>query len=495
MNRKRISAMLVLFFALCFVFPFSAKAAVKINIKDRHINAKGSFQVTLTSTSEDIRKAKWTSSNTRVAKLTKVSAAKKKVVYKVTGAGKGDCNITATYKSKKYICKTHVDNPSLKTSATVQTETPQVLTVSGLTSTAKVTWTNSNGSALKITPKNTYAQSVTMKGLKNNGTARLTAKVNGKNLVCNVKVTHVCSKHPSGWETRRNATCMIEGERIKTCTICGKTISTETIEKKAHDFSGSSTVEVGEDKYNGYYLTINAKCKNCGYRMSKRKITLMMEVEKRIVIHPNTKSRMALTTILERNYGPDFVKQENFDITSSDESVAVAVSDEKNPNRIAVQGKKEGKATITVSYKFGDKLYTIAQCNVEVTTKGEVDAKITKNGIAGKESGLDYSKYPFRIVVYDPDVASMADMMYRAEGRTTTNAGEKVSTNGILYETIKTANQDGMIVFDNLPLVEGTGRRKTDCWIAPAWTTTPTQSFHGIITTDGMLCNAKFDLK
>ena len=106
MNRKRISAMLVLFFALCFVFPFSAKAAVKINIKDRHINAKGSFQVTLTSTSEDIRKAKWTSSNTRVAKLTKVSAAKKKVVYKVTGAGKGDCNITATYKSKKYICKT-----------------------------------------------------------------------------------------------------------------------------------------------------------------------------------------------------------------------------------------------------------------------------------------------------------------------------------------------------------------------------------------------------
>ena len=72
--------------------------------------------------------------------------------------------------------------------------------------------------------------------------------------VLEIIVTEANGHNLGNWEITKEASCTAEGERVQKCTVCGKIVNTETIEKRAHDYS-----EEWLSDETGHWH----KCKNC----------------------------------------------------------------------------------------------------------------------------------------------------------------------------------------------------------------------------------------
>ncbi len=118
------------------------------------------------------KKVTWSSSNKKVAKVSKTG--------KITAVKKGTATITAKVGGKKYKCKVTVKNPTIsKTSATIDFGKTLTLKVSNAVGTVK--WSSSNTAVATVSSKGV----VTGKGA---GTATITALASGIKLTCKVTV-------------------------------------------------------------------------------------------------------------------------------------------------------------------------------------------------------------------------------------------------------------------------------------------------------------------
>ena len=242
MSKKLKSILMLCFCFLLFsVSSVSAKAAIKVSPETKHVNKGGSFTVTITSGGTDLRKATWHTTNAKIATVKKGTSTKTKITCKVTAVAKGDCTVYAELDKKRYKCKTYVDNPSMPSTLTVYVESPKTLSISGMTSTAKSAWAQQTGTSSILKIKKNSQTNSTITGLKD-GTAKVYATVNGKQMVCTVTVKHTCSKHAS-WSVTKAATCSATGTRVKKCSVCGKVLDTETIAKTSHKYTYVTTKE------------------------------------------------------------------------------------------------------------------------------------------------------------------------------------------------------------------------------------------------------------
>ncbi|MBQ6392012.1 MAG: Ig-like domain-containing protein, partial [Eubacterium sp.] len=169
---------LILFFSNISLGPLTeehvteVQAAVKLSKKKLTLYVKKSATLKVKGTK---KKVTWTSSNKKIAKVTKKG--------KVTAVKKGKATITAKVGGKKYICKVTVKNPTLsKTSLTVITGKTATLTVANAVGT--VTWSSANTSIAKINSKGV------VQGIAK-GSTTITALASGVKLTCKVTVNNI----------------------------------------------------------------------------------------------------------------------------------------------------------------------------------------------------------------------------------------------------------------------------------------------------------------
>ena len=174
--RKMWKTLLLVVLAVSMIAatPLEAAAAgssvnkIKISATKATVGVGETVKLKVSGTKQSV---KWSSSNSKVAS---VSGGK------VKGKKKGTATITAKVKGKKLKCRVTVKNRIYlsKKSATVYVGKSLQLKVKGTSS--KVKWYSSNQSIATV--KNGKVTG------KKEGSATITAKVNGKSLKCDVKV-------------------------------------------------------------------------------------------------------------------------------------------------------------------------------------------------------------------------------------------------------------------------------------------------------------------
>lgn len=175
---KRIGLLLFTILCIAMVNPTftdqvfnveTVQAAAKLN-KTKAILIKGqSLQLKVNDNS---KKVTWLSSRKNVATVTSKG--------RVTARGKGITVITAKVGNKKYTCQVTVETPKLsKTSVSMYVGDKYNLKVTGTKQ--RITWSSNNKSVATVSGKGVVVA-------KKSGTAKITAKVGGKNYVCNVSV-------------------------------------------------------------------------------------------------------------------------------------------------------------------------------------------------------------------------------------------------------------------------------------------------------------------
>lgn len=174
MKKKSVLKLLLIFiilFATTIGISNKSYAAVKLSSKSI-IRANGTTYTLKVKGTK--KKAKWYSSNKKVATVNKYG--------NVTAVGKGTATITAKVRSKKYKCTVKVVKPKInKTSKTIVKGKTYDLKISGTSS--KVTWSSSNKSVAKVSSKGKVTA-------VKKGTATIKAKVNGKKLYCTINVVN-----------------------------------------------------------------------------------------------------------------------------------------------------------------------------------------------------------------------------------------------------------------------------------------------------------------
>ena len=166
--KKFITALAVLLMCLLAVPTSTVDAAAKINKSKVTVYVGQSTTLKVSGTK---KKATWKTSNSKVATVKN---------GKVTAKKSGTAVITAKVGSKKYTCKVTVKNQELnKKSITLTTKASTTLKLNGAYK--KVTWKSSNTKIASV-DKNGK-----VKALKA-GTAKVTAKHNGKTYTCKVTV-------------------------------------------------------------------------------------------------------------------------------------------------------------------------------------------------------------------------------------------------------------------------------------------------------------------
>lgn len=175
---KKILYIFMLVFAINMVLPANtmiftgnvqANAAITINKKTATLIKGQSVALKIKGTK---KKAKWTSSNSKIAKVASNG--------KVTAKAKGTATITATVSGKKYECKIIVETPSIsKTKQTAYVGQKITLKINGTKQ--KVVWKTSNK---KIATVNGSGDVV----LKKKGSVTITATVAKKSYKCKITV-------------------------------------------------------------------------------------------------------------------------------------------------------------------------------------------------------------------------------------------------------------------------------------------------------------------
>ncbi len=161
-------------------YTITAEAASKIKLSStkKTIGYKQSFNLSIKNTGS--KKVKWSTSNKKIAKITKVSKTK----YKVTGVKPGTATIKAKVSGKTYKCKVTVSK-ICHTTKTLAKGTSHTLALTGVSGTVK--WSTSDKSVATIKKVSNKKYKVTA---KKKGTATIKAKVGGKTYKCKVTVTN-----------------------------------------------------------------------------------------------------------------------------------------------------------------------------------------------------------------------------------------------------------------------------------------------------------------
>lgn len=208
---NKISVLLLVFVILIGILPVRAEAAkVKLNKTKATIYAGGSVKLKV---SGKISKAKWTTSNKKVATVNSKG--------KVTGKKAGKATITVKVGKKSYQCKVTVKAPYLNsTKKTLKEGKTFTLKITGTTAQS---WSSSNKSVAVVSSKGKVTA-------KKAGTATITCKgKNGKKYKCKITVTAKAIQphthdYGSGTITIK-ATDNSVGYMKYSCKICGETIT------------------------------------------------------------------------------------------------------------------------------------------------------------------------------------------------------------------------------------------------------------------------------
>ena len=155
--KKKIAAVLLATAVVVSATPMvSADAATKVSVAKSVTVKKGGVKTISLKNADKNTKAKWTTSNSKIVKITKKKA--KKVTVK--GVSVGKAVVTAKVGSKKLKCKVYVGATSLSVSN--KKKTVEV----GKSYTVKATMKNGKGD--KVTYKSTKPSVLSVKKLKNN---------------------------------------------------------------------------------------------------------------------------------------------------------------------------------------------------------------------------------------------------------------------------------------------------------------------------------------
>lgn len=185
--KKVVKKASVLLFALmlvvCMAFPVSAAG---INKKKVTVCTGQTIQLKVNGVK---KKAKWTSSNKAVAKVTQKG--------KVSAKKKGTTTVTAKIGKKKYTCKVTVESPKLsKTSITVKKGKTYQLKMRNTKQ--KYKWSSKNKSIATVTSKGKVTG-------KKTGTTYIYAKsASGKTFKCKVRVNNNSNKVNTSTGTNSN---------------------------------------------------------------------------------------------------------------------------------------------------------------------------------------------------------------------------------------------------------------------------------------------------
>lgn len=202
-------------------------------------------------------KATWSTSDKKVATVSKTGDRSAKITAKKTGTA----TIIAKIGSKKYTCKVKAENPKLSaTTKTLNTKDTKTATIQ-LNSTSQgssVTWATSNS---KIVSIKASKNKVTMTA-KKAGKATVTATVGDKKFSCKVTVE---KSHNYKKDKTVAATCAKKGYTEYKCA-CGKPYKKEIAATGKHDYSVKGETVVATCTTDGYTVY---KCKNCSKTTKK----------------------------------------------------------------------------------------------------------------------------------------------------------------------------------------------------------------------------------
>ena len=301
-------------------------ATVKLNKSSANLYVGESVTLKLNGTKKTV---KWSTSNKNVASVSSKG--------KVTAKKKGTATISAKCNGKSYKCKIIVKPISLnKSSATIKVGDSINLKLNGAKK--KITWSSSDNSIAKVSSKGVVSA-------RKKGKVTITAKHDGKNYKCNIRVND--KKKEDNVVTGITLNCtskeIKEDESfVLTATVTPSNVNNYTIEWSSSD---SSIAKVENGIVTGVKegtATITASC--LGYSAS-----CTVKVNKNIIsvtgIALNSTSKEIKedeSFVLTATVTPSNVNNYTIEWSSSDSSIA------KVENGI-VTGVKEGTATITAS--------------------------------------------------------------------------------------------------------------------------------------------------
>ncbi len=256
-------------------------ASIKLSATSKSIGYKQSFNLSIKNTGG--KTVKWSTSNKKIAKITKVSKTK----YKVTGVKPGKATIKAKVNGKTYKCKVTVSKLCHVT-RTIAKGTSHTFGFKGANG-KTVTWSIKDKSIASIKKVSNTKYKVTG---KKKGTTTLKAKVNGKTYKCKITVTNpklsetslsmtigdgVYLKVSGGkgtvtWSTTDAQVINIQEKSNTKYYVIGRQKGTATIKAKVDGKTLKCKVTVKKGKYKKYDLikTEVYGCNNCGYPLFTR---------------------------------------------------------------------------------------------------------------------------------------------------------------------------------------------------------------------------------
>jgi uncharacterized protein YjdB/uncharacterized protein YfaP (DUF2135 family) len=347
----KISLGFVLAFALFFsnipvgsfagqdVAEVQAASKIKLNKKKLSLYVKNKATLKLKGTK---KKVKWSSSNKKVATVSKKGV--------VTAKKKGKATITAKVGKKKYKCQVTVSNPSISnTSLSLNAGATAKLTVKNAVGT--VTWSSSNTGIATVTAAGE------VKGIAK-GTATITAVASGVKLTCavtvkNIDVTGITVDKAKvsllvGETASLRATVAPDNATIKDYTWASSNAAVATVDQKG------LVKGVGPGK-----ATITVTTKDQG-KKANVEVTVIRAVEDMTISADKKTISIGDTFDLVPTILPADATEKGFKIESSDKSVAAV--DDKG----VVTGLKDGTTTITVKAVGKDITKT---CEITVKTE------------------------------------------------------------------------------------------------------------------------------
>lgn len=356
----------------CTVTVKAAPSSIKVSTSNLTLGAGEEFIISESTNSGSYAwKFNWSSSNTKVATVTKTSGNKAKIVAK--GTGTADITVK-TYNGKTATCKVTVK--SAPTSVTLSNSSitlgkGEIFIISQNSNSGSYaknfTWSSSNSNVATIEKTSGNKAKITA---KSNGTATITFKTyNGITATCKVTVKNA----PTSVKTNPTSVTLGVGEiyTVSESTNSGSYANAENLK-----WSSTNTSVATVTKGSGNKAQIVAR----GVGTAYVKITLYngKTAQCKVTVKPAPTSVKLSTPELTLNTGDEFVISEstnsgsyansaNLKWESSDSNIATVTKLEANKAKITAKGT--GVAEIKLTTYNGK----VSYCTVYVnTTKDEI---------------------------------------------------------------------------------------------------------------------------
>lgn len=358
----------VLFFSNISIGPLTennvteVQAAVKLSKTKLTLYVKKSVTLKVKGTK---KKATWSSSNKKIAKVSKKG--------KITAVKKGKATIFAKIGKKKYKCVVTVKNPTIsKTSLTLDAGKTATLTVSNAV--GAVTWSSANKAVATVTSKGV------VKGIAK-GTTTITALASGVKLNCKVTVNqpdHTPEPAPTVDVTEvslPNSATVEAGQSITlTATILPENATNKNVTWKSSN-DAVATVD-SHGKVTGIrsgYAEITVTTEDKGFTA-----TCVVQVKSVAVTgvsldKENASLSIGETLTLKATVAPENASNKNVNWKSDNTDVASV------DNRGNVTAKAEGTAVITVTTTDQSKT---ASATITVTSVSVTGVSLDKESVA-----------------------------------------------------------------------------------------------------------------